>query len=563
MSFHDGNDFDNQMQSIGAVGLEAKEHLQETLNAFYSQEDELLQERTLLGYILLNTQVVKKVDEVLDGNDDCFADFVHRRFYTVIKNKIDFLQDNEKDNIVLQLNDVVKEFKNTATHFESRDFIEKGGFDYLKQCIAIVKEFDEKKALTSAKIVKENFEKKAMIDKLTDVIVSVEESTEKGKFQLDVAKAEINKIFSEASQGLQAPKILVEKYLDEFRDLFLKIKDENIVSTGLTDLDNIIDGLKGGALYIIGGRPGMGKTALSLVIANNVIKNDKDARVAYFSLEMGYKELYNRLLSNRLRMTSNKIREPSKLSQEEFQMVNQELQNFKEEHLYIDDNEGTVMNNIESNLQQLFNEQQRLDLVIVDYLQLIESMSEDTNDGNRERLIANVSRKLKLIAKKFDVPVIALTQLNRGLESRQDKRPMLSDIRESGAIEQDADVVIFTYRDDYYEAHGKKKAQNKNDEMDKNNPFKNDVVDTGFEEEAEKNIAFDDEMDAEESDDFNKILGNDKELNSAINTDLDTTQLDLIVAKNRDGRTGTAKCLMIKNYASIVNISEREEDREA
>ena len=256
------------------------------------------------------------------------------------------------------------------------------------------------------------------------------------------------------------------------------------LSTGYAQLDKFFLGMRSGQLIVLAARPGMGKTALALNIASNVCEQSGQP-VAIFSLEMDAKELSMRLLSSRAKVDSKKIRTKN-YTAEDLKIMGGAIQELASYPIFINDSGNTTVVDIQSQCRKLLNEY-GLGLVIVDYLQL---MSSYQKHSSREQEIAEMSRTLKLMARELGCPVLTMSQLNRGVESRPNKRPNNSDLRESGAIEQDADIVAFVYRDEYY------------------NP-----------DTSEPGVA------------------------------------EIIVGKNRNGETGTAKLAWVGPYTSFENLS--------
>lgn len=218
------------------------------------------------------------------------------------------------------------------------------------------------------------------------------------------------------------------------------------VSTGYTDLDRKTGGFKPGQLIVLAARPAMGKTALAINIAFNAITHH-NKKVAIFTMEMSDDELLKRMLSAASEVPMDAILKGFGMTDEKMLRITNYGMMLSEKKLYIDHAGVNSPLEIRAKLRRLKAEAKGLDLVLIDYLQL---MSSQRFKDNRQQEIAEISRSLKILAKELEVPVIALSQLNRGLESREDKRPRLADLRESGAIEQDADMVMFIYRDEYY-----------------------------------------------------------------------------------------------------------------
>ena len=218
------------------------------------------------------------------------------------------------------------------------------------------------------------------------------------------------------------------------------------VPTGFIDLDRVIGGLHPGNMVVVAARPSMGKTALALGIAEHAALNENMA-VAVFSLEMSGDELIQRLLASTAVVDAGRIR-AGKLAPEAWSRIGRAADRLSAARLYIDDSEGVTVGEMRTKLRRL-KSRDGLDLLVVDYIQLMEG-PRGRKDENRVQEISTISRSLKMLARDLDVPIICVSQLNRAPDARNDKRPMLSDLRESGAIEQDADLVLMIYRDDYY-----------------------------------------------------------------------------------------------------------------
>ena len=225
------------------------------------------------------------------------------------------------------------------------------------------------------------------------------------------------------------------------------------VPTGFKDVDHIFNGLQKSDLILVAARPAMGKTAFTLNIAQNVTMM-YDKTVAFFSLEMGKEQLVARILSSVAGVSSEKLRRAN-MEPADWEKVIVAADRMTKAKLFIDDTPGLTVQDMRSKLRRLKVEH-GLDLVIVDYIQLMQGRNSGKGSENRQQEVSEISRNLKLIAREFNVPLIALSQLSRGVESRPDKRPVLSDLRESGSLEQDADIVIFLYRDKYYDENSEK-----------------------------------------------------------------------------------------------------------
>ena len=217
------------------------------------------------------------------------------------------------------------------------------------------------------------------------------------------------------------------------------------VPTGFIDLDDVLTGLHGSELILIAARPAMGKTAFALnIVANACI--DKGYSAAVFSLEMAKEELLKRIVAMRSGVTSDKIRTGT-IDNAELELIANAVYKISETSLYVDDTPGVRVSDVRAKCRKIIREKGKLDLIVIDYLQLMQG---EGRQDSRQNEVASISRNLKGLAKEFNVPIIALSQLNRAAESREGHRPMMSDLRESGSIEQDADVILFIHREDYY-----------------------------------------------------------------------------------------------------------------
>lgn len=242
-------------------------------------------------------------------------------------------------------------------------------------------------------------------------------------------------------------------------NIFIELKNKSLnptlsgLSSGFYDLDSFTQGFQKSDLIIIAGRPSMGKTALSLNIAINVIKASK-LPVLFFSLEMSKEQLIYRLLTTETNITSMKLKSGN-LYKEDWLKLNSTIKDLSSFPLFIDDTANLTIQEIQSKVNKITFEQSQIGLIIIDYLQLMQNIK--FKSENRAQELSQITRFLKILAKEFQVPIIALSQLSRNVENRTNKRPILSDLRESGSIEQDADLVLMLYRDNYYHT-----LQNKN-----------------------------------------------------------------------------------------------------
>ena len=272
---------------------------------------------------------------------------------------------------------------------------------------------------------------------------------------LDEAEQKIFNIGEEGSrmkQGFQSMETLVVDLMDRVQEMADNPNDITGVPTGFYDLDRMTSGLQAGDLVVLAARPSMGKTAFAINIAEHVALNE-GLPVAVFSMEMGAAQLAVRVVGSIGRIDQGHLR-TGKLSDEEWPRLTDAIERLRTVSLHIDETAGLTSSELRANARRLARRCGKLGLIVVDYLQLMTGSS--SGDGeNRATELGEISRGLKMLAKELQCPVIALSQLNRGVEQRTDKRPMMSDLRESGAIEQDADIIMFIYRDDYYNKDSK------------------------------------------------------------------------------------------------------------
>jgi len=266
---------------------------------------------------------------------------------------------------------------------------------------------------------------------------------------LDEAEQKIFNIGEEGArtkQGFQAMETLVVKLMDRVQEMADNPNDVTGVPSGFYDLDRLTAGFQAGDLIVLAARPSMGKTALAINIAEHVALNE-GLPVAVFSMEMGAAQLAVRVVGSIGRIDQSHLR-TGKLTDEEWPRLTEAIEKLRSIPFHIDESAGLSSGELRASSRRLARQCGKLGLIVVDYLQL---MSGSSNDGeNRATELGEISRGLKMLAKELQCPVIALSQLNRSVETRPDKRPMMSDLRESGAIEQDADIVMFIYRDEYY-----------------------------------------------------------------------------------------------------------------
>ena len=300
--------------------------------------------------------------------------------------------------------------------------------------------------LEYVEIVKDKTLLRRVAETAGELTAIVQEGTDSGQDVLEAAEQRIYAIRQgRAARGLTPiSSVLIEVY-DRLSELAASDSAIPGLSTGLKDLDRAISGLNKSDLILLAARPGMGKTSMALNILLDAGKKSGKA-VAFFSLEMSKEQLAMRLISGEC-FVDNKKLVTGKLTEQDWENVAMAADSLNRANILIDDDSSVTVADILAKCRRVDN----LGLVVIDYLQLMQSAGGRTRSGdNRQQIVSDISRSLKLMAKELNVPVLCLSQLSRANESRTDKRPMLSDLRESGAIEQDADIVLFLYRDGYY-----------------------------------------------------------------------------------------------------------------
>lgn len=292
-------------------------------------------------------------------------------------------------------------------------------------------------------ILEEKYYLRSLIIASREIIDNAQNSSLDAKTLLDSAEQKIYDIRKgKDAEGLTKIESIILDSYQHLQQITGEDKDKYLgAKTGFSKLDQITSGLNKSDLIIVAARPGMGKSAFALNIATNMCKRS-DKEVAIFSLEMGKEQMVTRMLSSEA-LVSNGVLRSGNLEVEDWNKLAEGAASLSEMPIYIDDTAGVTVPQMKAKLRRMRN----LGLVVIDYLQLMESASKHTN---RVTEVSEITRQLKLMAKELNVPIICLSQLARGPENRQDHRPMLADLRESGSIEQDADIVLFLYRDGYY-----------------------------------------------------------------------------------------------------------------
>ena len=467
-------------------------------------------EQALLGALLANNKSYEKISEIL--KPAYFADATHQKIFEIMTKLIS--KGHVADVITLK------------NYFEQEGTLnDVGGFSYL------IKLADSASPLTNveyyAQFIYDKYLRRELINTGYEIVNSaIHESADNSAVdQISNAEKALYTLadkgdgsggFIEFSSALTSSLANIEKaYQKEGRISGLP--------TGLVKLDYKIGGLNNSELIIIAGRPAMGKTALATNIAYNVAEffsRDKETPpeergVAFFSLEMSSDELAARILSTATQTPGHKMR-TGELEAAEFTRIAAAVRELENIPMYIDDTPGISINAIRNRARRL-KRSKGLGLIVIDYIQLIAGSGE-RREGNRVQELSEISRGLKILAKELNVPVIALSQLNRGVETRDDKRPLMSDLRESGSIEQDADIVMFVFRENYYIHNAEPKPQEG--------------------EAPEKFIKKHDEW---------------------VQRDRETANVaEIIIGKQRHGPTGTVKLYWNGDYTQFGNLAEED-----
>lgn len=303
------------------------------------------------------------------------------------------------------------------------------------------------------KIVEEKAALRALIKTANDLITLGYDQTQEVEDILDTAEKRIFDVIQNRNQkGYTAIKDILVDSFTQLEQLYNQKQHITGIPTGFADLDYITAGLHSSDLVIVAARPAMGKSAFALNIATNAAVR-ANIPVAIFSLEMSKEQMTNRILCSEAMVDSNKVR-TGKIEDDDWTKLAEASGLLSTSQIFIDDTPGISIMEIRAKCRKLKLEK-NIGLVVIDYIQLVQASNK--KNSSREQEISEISRSLKILAKEISVPVIALSQLSRSVEQRPDHRPMLSDLRESGAIEQDADIVMFLYRDDYYNEDSEKK----------------------------------------------------------------------------------------------------------
>ena len=391
-------------------------------------------EQSVLGAMLIDSRCIAEVIGLLQPDD--FYLQQNRDIYETIYSMFQYSE-------VIDPVTVLDKMKERGV------FEEKTSVSYLMQLMEITPTAANVKQYCT--IVKD----KALLRNLAQAADEINQTVTEGVGTAqEILEAAEKKIYAlrkgNTQESLEHIGTVLIKVFDQLNELAQSDREIPGLSTGLRDLDKKINGLNKSDLLLIAARPGMGKTSIALNIALNVAKKT-DKTVAFFSLEMSREQLAMRLISNESFVDNQKL-VTGKLTEEEWTKIGLASSALSKTDIRVDDNPTITVAEMNAKCRRLDN----LGLVLIDYLQLMNSANGKVNE-NRVLAVSEISRALKIMAKELNVPVICLSQLSRANESRSDKRPMLSDLRESGAIEQDADEVLFLYRDDYYNENSEEK----------------------------------------------------------------------------------------------------------
>ncbi len=468
-------------------------------------------EQALIGALLANNKAFERVSEFLKPQH--FADAIHSKIFEVMSTLI--LRGHTADVITLK------------NYFEQEGILnDVGGATYL------IKLADSASVMTNveyyAQFIYDKYLRRELINTGSEIINNAfkESADLSANEQIEAAEQQLFNLSDkgETQGGFIDFSTALTSSLGYIEQAFQKEGKISGLPTGLDKLDYKTGGLNNSDLIIIAGRPAMGKTALATNMAYNVAEymsraknmDSHDKGVAFFSLEMSADQLASRILSTVTQTPGNKMR-TGELDNAQFTRIAAAVRELETIPLYIDDTPGVTINAIRTRARRL-KRTKGLGLIVIDYIQLITGSSNKKNEGNRVQELSEISRGLKIMAKELKVPVIALSQLNRGVEQRDDKRPLMSDLRESGSIEQDADIVMFVYRENYYIKNEEPK-QKANEPQEK---FQQRIEDWKKRDRETANVA------------------------------------EVIIGKQRHGPTGTVRLFWNGDYAQFGNLANEE-----
>ncbi|MGU3625702.1 replicative DNA helicase [Comamonas testosteroni] len=397
-------------------------------------------ESSVLGGLLLDNNAWERVGDLL--NDGDFYRHEHKLIFEAIGKLINASKPA----------DVITVYEHLQGMGKAEEV---GGLMYLNQLAQYVPSASNIRRY--AEIVRERAILRKLVTASDDIATNAFNPQGKTVERiLDEAEQKIMAIGEEGArnkQGFQSLDTLVVDLLDRVQEMADNPMDVTGVPTGFVDLDRMTSGLQAGDMVVLAARPSMGKTSFAVNIAEHVALNE-GLPVAIFSMEMGAAQLAVRIVGSIGRVNQGNLR-TGKLSDDEWPRLTEAIERLRTVSLHIDETPGLSPTELRANARRLARQCGKLGLIVVDYLQLMSGSGSAASSDNRATELGEISRGLKMLAKELQCPVIALSQLNRSVEQRTDKRPMMSDLRESGAIEQDADIIMFIYRDDYYNKESK------------------------------------------------------------------------------------------------------------
>lgn len=389
----------------------------------YSQDAEL----AVIGSALTNSHSVAESAEIVKASDFYFPQ--NREIYAAV---LELFNEN-----------LAIDFITVSNRLSQKDKLEAvGGIDYLRNAATNVP--TTRHVTYYSQIIKDKATLRSLIQRANVISDMAYSETDKVEIVLNQAEQLIFDVSSRES-GEILP--ISEIFMGSYQELVENSMNEGGItglSTGFDELNRRTGGFHGGELILIAGRPGMGKSSFAVNIAEHVCINNKKT-VALFNLEMPREQIVNRIICSQAMVNASKIR-TGDITGEDWEKIGAIVDRVATAPMYIDDTASITVSEIRAKCRRL-KQTKNLEMIVIDYLQLMQSSG---RADNRQQEISEISRSLKILAKELNIPVIALSQLSRASEGRSDKRPMLSDLRESGAIEQDADMVMFLYRDEYY-----------------------------------------------------------------------------------------------------------------
>lgn len=433
-------------------------------------------EQAVLGAMLIDKEAIAKATELLSADD--FYREAHRVIFSAM---LELYNKNEAVDMV------------TVTEILKRDnkLEDIGGIAYITSLANVV--LTAANVKYHAEIVAEKSVLRQLVRVSTEIAAMGYEANDDVGTLLDTAESRILEISNRKKKADFTP--INDILMDSVQSIESLLQNKGGLTglpTGFADLDKLTSGLHPSDFIILAARPSMGKTALALNIVQNVALRAHKAiggeprSVAFFSLEMSKEQLVNRMLCAEAGIDSQRLR-VGEMHDEDWTHLWDACDTMSRAKIYIDDTAGITAMEMRSRARRLKAEH-GLDLIVVDYLQLMQGSGKRNNSGDRQQEVSEISRSLKALARELDVPVLALSQLSRSVESRQVKRPMLSDLRESGSLEQDADIVAFLYREDYYNPE----TENKHTELiiakHRNGPV--DTVNLFFQKQFTKFVGF-------------------------------------------------------------------------